>query len=97
MLRVSSRQFSQYAVRLQEVISRATHKELVILKPSIIHLQKQADSDDRLLQAVCILQDYNAYKKELQLWACDETPTSFREFESETAFETFYCSLWKES
>lgn len=33
--------------------------------------------------------------RELTTWSCDEIPTSFRDFESETAFETFYCSLWK--
>lgn len=63
MLKVNDQQFNQYAGRLKLKLFTATAKELALMIPSIIHLQKQADSDDRQWQCSCILQDFQYYRK----------------------------------
>lgn len=63
MLKVNDQQFNQYAGRLKMRMFTASAKELELMVPSIIHLQAQADSDERQWQCACILQEFQYYRK----------------------------------
>lgn len=63
MLKVTDQQFNQYAGRLKMKMFTASAKELELMVPSIVHLQKQANDDSRQWQCACILQDFQHYRK----------------------------------